>query len=111
MLKLRQTLPYSTKRRKEVMITPKMKRRIKRALFAKRPTVWVGKEGATIQIIDEISKQLDSRKMIKAKILKNALQEEEATNIATKIAEQTESQLVEVRGHTFLLYKRKTKKE
>ena len=93
------------------MITPKMKRRIKRALSAERPTVWVGKEGATTQIINEISKQLDTRKIIKAKILKTALQEEEATTIATKIAEQTESQLVEVRGHTFLLYKRKTKKE
>ena len=111
MLKLRQALPYSTKRRKEAMITPKMRRRIKRALSTKRPTVWIGKEGATIQIINEISKQLDTRKMIKAKILKNALQEEDATNIATKIAEQTESQLVEVRGHTFLLYKRKTRKE
>ena len=38
-------------------------------------------------------------------------QDEEAKNIAAKIAEQTESELVEVRGHTFLLYKRKTKKE
>jgi len=111
MLKLRQALPYSTKRRKEAMITQKMKRRIKRALSAERPTVWVGKEGATTQIINEISKQLDTREMIKAKILKTVLQDKEATNIATKIAEQTESQLVEVRGHTFLLYKRKTKKE
>ncbi len=92
------------------MITQKMKRRIKRALSAERPTVWVGKEGATTQIINEISKQLDTREMIKAKILKTALQDKEAINIATKIAEQTESQLVEVRGHTFLLYKRKTKK-
>jgi len=93
------------------MITPKIKRRIKRALNAEKPTVWVGKEGATTQIINEISKQLDTREMIKAKILKTALQDKEAKNIATKIAEQTESQLVEVRGHTFLLYKRKTKKE
>ena len=111
MLKLRQALPYSTKRRKEAMITPKMKRRIKRALSAERPTVLVGKEGPTTQIINEISKQLDAREMIKAKILKTALQDGEAKDIATKIAQETEAQLVEVRGHTFLLYKRKTKKE
>ena len=92
------------------MITPKMKRRIKRALSAERPTVHVGKEGATTQIINEIAKQLDTREMIEAKILKTALKDEEAKNIAAKIAEQTESHLVEVRGHTFLLYKRKKKK-
>ena len=92
------------------MITPKMKRRIKRALSAERPTVWVGKEGATTQIINEISKQLDTREMIKAKILKTALKDEESKNIATKIAQQTDSLLIEVRGHTFLIYKRKQKK-
>jgi RNA-binding protein len=84
-----------------------MKQRIKSALRTERPTVHIGKEGATAQIINEVAKQLDAREMIKAKILKTALQDEEAKNIAAKIAEQTESELVEVRGHTFLLYKRK----
>ena len=92
------------------MITPKMKRRIKHELGAEKPTVWVGKEGATTQIINEVSKQLDKREMIKAKILRTALKDEEAKNIATKVAQQTESQLIEVRGHTFLLYKQKRKK-
>jgi len=110
MLKLRRALPHSIKRQEETVITPKMKRRIKRALSAERPTVHVGKEGATTQIINEIAKQLDTREMIKAKILKTALKDEETKNIATKIAEQTESLLIEVRGHTFLLYKRKKKK-
>ena len=92
------------------MITPKMKRRIRSALSAESPTVHVGKEGATTQIINEVAKQLDTREMIKAKILRTALKDEEAKNIAAKIAEQTESELVEVRGHTFLLYKRKTRR-
>jgi RNA-binding protein len=110
MLKLRRTHPYSTKTKEETVITPKMKRRIKSTLSAESPTVHIGKEGATTQIINEVSKQLDTREMIKAKILRSALKEEEAKNIAAKIAEQTESQLIDVRGHTFLLYKRKTRK-
>ena len=110
MLKLWSAHPYSTKRRRETVITPKMKRRIKRKLGDEKPTVWVGKEGATTQIINEISKQLDTREMIKAKILRTTLKDEEAKTIATKIAEQTDSLLIEVRGHTFLLYKRKKKK-
>ena len=91
------------------MLTPKMKRRIKSALSAENPTVHVGKEGVTVQIVSEVAKQLDAREMIKAKILKTALKETEAKDIATKIAEETESELVEVRGHTFLLFKRKKK--
>lgn len=91
------------------MITPKMKRRIKKKLGAEKPTVWIGKEGTTVQILSEIAKQLDKREMIKAKILKTALQDEEVRTIASKVAQQTESQLIEVRGHTFLLYKRKKK--
>ena len=93
------------------MLTQKMRRRIKRALSDERPKIWVGKEGTTVQIIAEVTKQIDTREMIKVKIQKNALKDEKAKNIAIKIAQQTESELVEVRGHTFILYKRKTKKE
>ena len=92
------------------MITPKMKRRIKRALSTERSTVHIGKAGATIQILKEVAKQLGKREMIKAKILNSALKDEEANIIASKIAERTEAELVEVRGHTFLLYKRRAKK-
>ena len=92
------------------MLTPKVKRRIMRALREERPTVWVGKEGTTVQIINEVTKQLEAREMIKVKIQKNALKEEEAKNIAMKIANQTESELVEVRGHTFMLYKKNKKR-
>ena len=92
------------------MITPKMKRRIKRELSAEKPTVWIGKEGATLQIVNEISKQLDKKETVKAKILRSSLKDEEAKNVASKIAQQTNSSLIEVRGHTFLLYKRREKR-
>ncbi len=92
------------------MLTPKMKRRIKQELSSESPTVWIGKEGTTNQIITEIKKQLEAREKIKAKIQKNALKNEETKNIAMKISQQTESELVEVRGHTFILYKHKFKK-
>ena len=107
MLKLWRALPYSPKRQETTVITPKMKQRIKRALRTESPTLHIGKEGATAQIVNEAVKQLDSREMIKAKILKTALHDDETKNIAAKIAEETDSELVEVRGHTFLLYKQK----
>jgi len=92
------------------MITPKMKRRIKSELSAEKPTVWVGKEGASSQILNEISRQLEKREMVKIRVLRTALKDEETKEIASKIAEQTESTLVDVRGHTIMLYKIRKKK-
>ena len=93
------------------MITSKMKRRIKRKLNVEKPNVWVGKEGATPQILNEISRQLEKKKMVKVKMLKTALKDEDAKNVASKIAQQTESTLIDVRGHTFILYKSRKRKD
>jgi RNA-binding protein len=110
MLKLRQTLPISTERRKKTVLTPKIKRRIRSALNAEKPTVHVGKEGITAQLINEVAKQLDAREIIKIKILKTALQEIETKTLAATIAKQTEAELVDVRGHSFMLFKHKKKR-
>jgi RNA-binding protein YhbY len=45
--------------------------------------------------------------MVKVKVLKSALEGNKAKEIALRIAEQTKTSLVEVRGHTFMLYKRR----
>jgi RNA-binding protein YhbY len=42
-------------------------------------------------------------------MLKTALKSGEAKQVAMQTAEQTASSLVEVRGHTFMLYKRRKK--
>lgn len=89
-----------------------MKYRIKRELNAEKPTVWIGKEGTAPGIVNEVSRQLEKREIVKARILKSALQDEKAKNVASKIAQQTSSTLIDVRGHTFILYKcRKSKSE
>jgi RNA-binding protein len=84
-----------------------MKHRIKHELGDEKPTVWIGKEGTTIRIIAEINRQLDTKEMIKIRILKTVLLEEKAKTLASQIAEQTGAALVEVRGHTFMLYRRR----
>ena len=87
-----------------------MKRHVKHVLKDENPTVWVGKEGVTPQLASEVEKQLQKNKMIKIRILPAALTENNtAQTIASKAAEQTSSALVEVRGHVFILFrKRKT---
>ncbi len=89
------------------MITPKIKRRIKRELSGEKPTIWIGKKGTAQEILDEIDEQLERTETIKVRVLKTALHEENAKVIANKIAQQTESNLIEVRGHTFVLHRKK----
>jgi RNA-binding protein len=88
-------------------LTAGKKRFVKRSLREASATVHVGKDGASNEVLKEIEKQLDKNKMVKVKILKTGLKGEEAKQIATLTAEQTESSLVEVRGHTFMLYRRR----
>jgi RNA-binding protein len=95
------------------LLTPKMKVRIKSALSKEKPTVQIGKEGATAEMVAEIEKQLKAREIIKVKILKTALGEQaaqEAKNMATTVAQQAEAELVDIRGHTFMLYKSRKKR-
>jgi RNA-binding protein len=87
-----------------------MKRHIRYKLKDEKPTIWIGKDGLTPQLSSEIEKQLDKNKMLKVKILKSALQQDNtAKAIASKAAEQAGASLVEVRGHVFILYRRHKK--
>ena len=94
-------------------ITTRMKRHVRYVMKDEDPTIWVGKEGLTPQLATEIEKQLQKNKMVKIRILPAALQGEvTAQTIAADAAEKTNSGLVEVRGHVFILFrKRKTEKE
>jgi RNA-binding protein len=87
------------------VLSLKKRRRIKREFTDKRPTIWVGKGGVTPHITDEVHRQLEKKGIVKAKILKSALRDEKTEIVASQIARQTNSSLIEVRGHTFLLYR------
>ena len=62
-----------------------------------RPTVWIGKQGCTQTMIDEIVAQLKKRKMIKVKWLQNTEVDPES------VAREAKANLVEVRGRTMVL--------
>jgi RNA-binding protein len=84
-----------------------MRRRLKREFSGEKPTVWIGKGRVSQEVVKEIGRQLEKRETVKVKILKSALQEAKATEIATEISRRIEAELIDVRGHTFLLYKRR----
>jgi putative YhbY family RNA-binding protein len=86
-------------------MTAGKKKYVKRKLAQGKPAVCVGKSGASTELLKEIERRLKKDEMVKVKILKSALAHDEARQIATGIAQQTGAHLVEVRGHTFMLYK------
>jgi len=66
-----------------------------------KPTVWIGKQGCTATMIDEIVEQLKKRTMIKVKWLQNIEVDPE------EVASQARARLVEVRGRTMVLEEKK----
>lgn len=66
-----------------------------------KPTVWIGKQGCTETMIDEIVEQLKKRGMIKVKWLQNTQIDPET------VALQARATLVEVRGRTMVLEEKK----
>jgi RNA-binding protein len=90
-------------------ISTRMKRHVRHELKYEKPTLWIGKDGFTPQVLNEVEKQLSKQKMLKIKILKTALEKETAQVIAARAAEQAGASLVEVRGHVVILYRRHNK--
>jgi putative YhbY family RNA-binding protein len=85
-----------------------MKRHVRHVLKDENPTIWVGKEGLTSQVATEVEKQLQRTKMVKIRILPAALNEENTAQvIANRTAEQTGAALVEVRGHVFIIFRKR----
>jgi len=76
------------------------------SMQALKPTVWIGKQGCTATMIEEIVAQLKKRHTIKVKWLQNTEVDPET------VATQAGAKLVSVRGRTMVLAeKKKTQKK
>jgi putative YhbY family RNA-binding protein len=85
-----------------------MKRHVRHVLKDENPTIWVGKDGLTPPLLNEVEKHLQKNKMVKIKILPAALQgDQTAQAIASEATKQTDAALVEVRGHVFILFRKR----
>ncbi len=70
---------------------------------ALKPTVHVGKEGASEDVIAELVNQLTKNKLVKAKLLPSV--EDDRKLMGQELATKTDSTLIEVRGRTIVLAK------
>ncbi|NYT19563.1 MAG: YhbY family RNA-binding protein [Methanosarcinales archaeon] len=72
-----------------------------------KPILNVGKGGVSDQLILELKKTLKDKHLVKVKVLKSASYEEEdgIDSIAEKLAEATRATVIDVRGHSVVLYR------
>jgi len=92
------------------MVSKRFKRRLASAMTLEKPTVWVGKAGVSEGLLEEVSRQLDARRAVKVKVQRSALVERTVEEVAVEVAEKTGAELIEVRGRTFVLYRRRRHK-
>ncbi|KAB2944437.1 MAG: CRS1 / YhbY (CRM) domain protein [Candidatus Methanoperedens nitroreducens] len=70
------------------------------------PTLHVGKSGIE-SVVEELKIQLKNRNMVKIKILKSAFAETGKKELAQKLADLSNSELIEVRGNTAVLCRKR----
>lgn len=85
------------------MLTGKQKRYLRSLAHHLDPIFQVGKGGVNENMVKQIGEALEARELIKVSVLKNSLDDtEEAADVIVK---GTNSELVQIIGHTIVLYK------
>lgn len=85
------------------MLTGKQKRFLRAEAHHLTPIFQVGKGGVNDNMIQQIKDALEARELIKISILQNC--EEDKNDVASELATQSRAELVQLIGHTVVLYK------
>lgn len=90
------------------MLTSKQRAYLRSMANTMDPIFHVGKGGVTPEITAAIDDALEARELIKANVLDNNM--EDARSVAQTIAERTHSDVVQVIGNRFVLFRKSKKK-
>lgn len=85
------------------MLTGKQKRFLRSMAHHLDPIFQVGKGGVNDNMIQQIGEALEKRELLKISVLKNST--EETDDAAEAIVAGTKAELVQIIGHTIVLYK------
>jgi RNA-binding protein len=85
------------------MLTGKQKRFLRSKAHHLNPIFQVGKGGVNENMVKQISEALEVRELLKVSILQNC--DDDRYDVADQLVEGTDAELVQVIGHTIVLYK------
>ncbi len=86
------------------MLNKKQKQYLRSLAMTQQALFQIGKDGLSDNLIMTVAKALDARELVKVKVLNTAPIDIEET--AFDLAMNTKSELVQIIGHTIVLYKR-----
>lgn len=90
-------------------MTSKQRAYLKGLAMTTEPIFQVGKASLTPELLDAIREALEARELIKISVLKNCA--DDPREIATVMAERTQSEVVQVIGKKIVLYKESKNKK
>ena len=90
------------------MLTSKQRAYLRSMAAVENPIVHIGKEGATPEIVKAVDEALEARELIKVAVLNNCL--DSPKDIAQIVSERSNSNVVQVIGRKFVLYRESRKK-
>ncbi|MCK0471628.1 ribosome assembly RNA-binding protein YhbY [Halalkalibacter sp. APA_J-10(15)] len=85
------------------MLTGKQKRYLRSKAHHLQPIFQVGKGGVNENMSKQISDALEARELLKVSILQNC--DEDKKDVAQALTSSTSAELVQIIGHTIVLYK------
>ena len=85
------------------MLTSKQRAYLKGLAMNLEPVFQIGKSSVTPENIEAIAETFNTRELVKIAVLKNCI--DDPKEIANVVAERTRSQVVQVIGKKFVLYK------
>lgn len=90
------------------MITSKQRSFLRKLVQDIQPTVYIGKNGLTGTVLDELEKVLDAHELVKVKVQEGCL--EDLKDLANDSANAIGADVVQVIGRKFSLYRQSEKK-
>ena len=90
-------------------MTSKQRSYLKGLAMTIDPVFQIGKASLTPEVTQAVSEVLEARELVKITVLKNCL--DDGRSIAEVLAERTHSEVVQVIGRKFTIYRRSNRKD
>ena len=87
-----------------IQMTSKIRAYLRSQAQLLEATVQIGKEGVAPEVTEQVSEALEARELVKVNVQRNCL--EDIKEIAQTLSERTRSDVVQVIGSKFVLFKR-----
>ena len=85
-------------------LTSKAKKVLRARSHSLSPVVWIGKGGVD-KVINEVKRQIKDKGLIKVKIRRVALEKDSRENIAKRLAQEVDAEIVSLVGNVITLFR------